>query len=168
MTFIYVEGDAKLAPGFRKLFEQFKGVKVIPCGNDQSTKDRWEREKTNKPDDTHLLLVDSDGPAPQPPQENQFFMVQVMESWFLADKDRLSEYFGRGFNRNALPKAPVETVSGRDVLSSLKLAIKGTNKSDYHKVKHGGDLLMRIRVDVARQNAPNFDRLLKKLANNVL
>ena len=38
-------------------------------------------------------------------EENQcHLMVQVMESWFFADKDKLAEFYGQNFNRNALAK----------------------------------------------------------------
>ena len=36
-------------------------------------------------------------------EENQcHLMVQIMESWFFADRDKLAEFYGQNFNRNAL------------------------------------------------------------------
>ena len=34
------------------------------------------------------------------------FMVQAMESWFLADRTALSAYYGQGFQENPLPSNP--------------------------------------------------------------
>lgn len=31
-------------------------------------------------------------------------MVQAMEAWFIADADKLKEFYGRDFNENAIPK----------------------------------------------------------------
>ena len=44
--------------------------------------------------------------------ENAHLMVQCMETWFLADRDNLADYFGHGFNPNALP-AREEIEEGR-------------------------------------------------------
>lgn len=36
--------------------------------------------------------------------EQCHLMVQLMETWFLADKEKLAEFYGKNFNAKALPK----------------------------------------------------------------
>lgn len=53
-------------------------------------------------------------------------MVQVMESWFLADRNAMRRYFGARFRENALRQWPnLEDVSKRDVLDALVRATAG-------------------------------------------
>lgn len=60
-------------------------------------------------------------------EENVHFMVQCMESWFMADKNSLIDFFGPGFNVNALPRNPdVEKISKREVFNGLKNASRNT------------------------------------------
>ena len=48
--------------------------------------------------------------------EQAFLMVQVMESWFLADRNAMGRYFGARFRENTLRQWPnLENVSKRDV-----------------------------------------------------
>jgi hypothetical protein len=47
-------------------------------------------------------------------------MVQVMESWFLADVSTLKEYYGQKFNENCLPQSnKIEEISKATILNSL-------------------------------------------------
>ena len=74
-------------------------------------------------------------------------MVQVMESWFLADRDSLKSFFGDGFKENNLPAAtrPVEDVGKVEVYRALKDATDDCKtKSSYDKAEHSFDLLARI------------------------
>ena len=92
-----------------------------------------------------ILLVDAEGPVtaktawaylqqndgcsrPRGVTDDQcHLMVQVMESWFLADVDALSGYFGQGFRSQRLPANPkVEQVDKRDVIDGIDRAAKGT------------------------------------------
>lgn len=123
-----------------------------------------------------MLLVDSEGQvAPQPQTNNQVnfdpwlhlaqrvgdgwakpvnvsnehchLMVQCMETWFIADRDALSSFFGRGFNLNALPHAtnPVEAIEKADVYRVLAAATKDClTKSPYGKGEHSFKILSLI------------------------
>lgn len=117
--------------GFGKFFEKagLKGrmPKVRACGSRDKAFDQFSTAFDQSPSegDTTLLLVDSEGPvAPgatpwshlekrdkwqRPPgvgDDNVHLMVQFMESWFLADKECLAEYFGSGFREASLPANP--------------------------------------------------------------
>jgi hypothetical protein len=58
--------------------------------------DQWEKPPGSADDDCH-------------------FMVQCMESWFLADRDTLRTFFGQGYQANALPAVgvPLKRYSSR-------------------------------------------------------
>jgi hypothetical protein len=87
-----------------------------------------------------------------------------MESWFLADKDALEQYFGQGFLRNSLPGQPnVELIPKRDVLNGLEHAIGPTTQKHYHKTNHGYELLGLInpeKVGNASQRARTLNALM--------
>ena len=77
---------------------------------------------------------------------NAHLMVQCMEAWFLADKDCLAAFFGRGFNRNALSHNPdIEQVAKTDVLEGLKGATRRCkSKGEYGKGRHSFEILSEI------------------------
>ena len=122
----------------------------------------------------NILLVDSDGPdngnliasvkarstwdnqTGASIQDNQIhFMVQVMESWFLADKDALRRYYGRDFQPNRLPpNQNVEQKPSNYVIGGIENATRRTRKGKYHKTRHAPDLLAQIDAAKVRQAAP--------------
>ncbi len=87
-------------------------------------------------------------------------MVQIMESWFLADPDVLESYYGRGFRKQDLRQNPsVEQVPKQDVLDGLEHAARNTTKGRYSKGKHGFEILARIdpvKVRTASRYANRF------------
>jgi len=73
-------------------------------------------------------------------------MVQVMENWFLADKETLSAFFGQGFRANSLPtQSSVEAV-GKDALyRGLESASRSCKtKACYGKGPHSFKILALI------------------------
>lgn len=97
-------------------------------------------------------------------------MVQVMESWFLADRETLKTFFGQGFRENALPATnrPIEGVAKEDVYSALKQATRDCKtQAEYGKGEHSFKLLARIdpaKVIAASPWAQRFvDELKKKM-----
>jgi len=73
-------------------------------------------------------------------------MVQIMESWFLADKETLSVFFGQGFQKTALPaQKAVETVGKEEVFRGLEQASrKCKTKAPYKKGPHSFKILALI------------------------
>lgn len=93
-------------------------------------------------------------------------MVEMMESWFHADKDALERFYGPGpkFRRNALKADPnVERISKKDLKDGLSAATKLTSKGDYydHKRSHGPALLASIKPELVRESAPNCQKLFQ-------
>jgi hypothetical protein len=176
----FSEYFAKIVPANRK-------PRIVPSGSRRSAYDdfctsiKTERHKY----ELILLLVDSEDPVannctawqhlkqraadnwdkPQAADDrNAHLMVQCMESWFLADKDALTKYFGQGFLRNSLPgNANIESIPKRDVLNGLEHAVGPTTQGHYHKTNHGYDLLGLISpamVGNASQRAQALHTLL--------
>lgn len=131
-----------------------------------------------------LLLVDSEGPVqadvgawehlrasdgwqkPQGAAENQaFLMVQLMETWFLADPETLRRYFGQGFRDNAFRAWPsLEAVPKDTVLSTLAQATAGC-KRPYAKGKVSFDLLREVEPTMVENACPHAKKLLDYLRN---
>jgi hypothetical protein len=193
MVQIFVEGGSQGAAksgcrqGFRTLFEKIvpKGsFRIIASGSrGDAFKDFCLALKRN-PDDYNVLLVDSeelvvlqpwehlanrvgDGwrrPAGSGDDQAQL-MVQVMEAWFLADRQALAEYYGQGFLADSLPGQPnIELISKQEVFRVLRHASKNTRtKGEYHKTRHGFDLLELVDPELVRKASLHADRLFKLL-----
>lgn len=90
-------------------------------------------------------------------------MVQVMESWFLADKSALAAYFGQRFRRNVLPQgAEIEDIPKRDVIRGIQAASRQTNKP-YDKGRDSFAILRRLDVSLVAAACPHAERLLDTL-----
>ncbi|MDQ3179262.1 MAG: DUF4276 family protein [Acidobacteriota bacterium] len=179
----------KLQQGFDSFFKKLKDAaqsrkisfRIIPSGNSQNTYEDFIRSVENSPQSFNVMLVDSDDALAENESARDFLqkkykkwklkkiadeqchlMVQIMESWFIADVDALKKFYGQGFNSNAIPKnSNVETIAKSRVESSLKTAILKTNKSEYHKIVHGAKLLELINPQKICEAAPHCRELFK-------
>ena len=156
------------------------GWKIIACGTRNKTYDNFLIALKSHPDTFNVLLVDSESTVENSPckhlknqddwnlkkslNENCHLMVQLMESWFLADIDTLKNFFGKGFNINSLPKNPsVEKISKKDVENSLKAATRKSIKGEYQEINHGSKILELLDVSLVRKAAPHCERLFNTL-----
>lgn len=161
-TTIYIEGGGKtkqlhseLRHGFKTLFEKVgfsdKLPKVVACGSrNDAFRDFTIAFKKKKEDDLVLLLVDSEelisssskwehvknrdswNKPLTADEENIFFIVICMESWFLADKDGLKKFFGTGFNAGRLPQTTsLESIDKTTLYDGLKKATKNTRQHSF-------------------------------------
>jgi len=187
---VYVEGggDARSTKdacreAFRSLFTKIvppeSALKVIASGGRQKAYQNFCDALRDHPDQTVMLLVDSEGPVhtgvwehlrdrsgdgwkkPTGANKNQaHLMVQCMEAWFLADKDLLREHYGQHFGASALRRQPnVELIRKSDVEASLKQATRRTTKGPYQKSSHAFALLALIdpaKVRAASAHAALF------------
>ncbi len=177
---LYFEGDKALRPGFHEflgeLIDRARGVRcrfrlIATKGTPvQDYKIALDKHR----DAWNILLLDSDGPdAGRLSTEfcrthsldielasSVFWMVEVMESWFLADVRSLRLYYGQGFRDGALPgNANVEQVPKSRLLEALKTATRDSARGSYHKTKHAPALLGRLDPGLVREAAPNCLRL---------
>ena len=184
---IYIEGGGEgkeLDEVFRRAWKRFfeaAGVRrkprVIRGGGRQHTFDAFRnRAPGDTVEETSLLLVDSEGAVrsdvwehlhirdgwvrPAGANDRQaFLMVQVMETWFLADVDTLQRCFGASFRANALREWPqLERVPKQTVFDVLAQA----SGRRYTKRK-AFDLLERIRPDCVENACPHAKALLNHL-----
>lgn len=101
---------------------------------------------------------------PEDANEDQaFLMVQVMETWFLSDRDLLRTYFGAKFNEKALQAWPaLEAVPKKTVIDALDRATLACSKR-YSKGKVSYDLLGRLTPAMVETSSPHAKRLLDYL-----
>jgi hypothetical protein len=131
-----------------------------------------------------LLLVDSEDPVEEghsvwqhleardgwkrPPgtADNQaFLMVQVMETWFLADRDLLRRYFGHSLRENHLRQWPVlEAVPKPTVFNALAKATAGCQRH-YAKGKVSYELLGQLSPQQVEAACPHAKAFLDRLKN---
>src|SRR2546425_1002799 len=179
---IYFEGHRRLRPGFRTFFSEIYdrgGVTLIAGGGrNQAIQDYKDAMRTH-PEAWNILILDAEGPDDGrlfgrlsirvASRECVFFMVQIMESWFLADVETLKNYYGKGFE--AIPRSDdVETVPKRNVYRLLDQATRETKKGKYSesKLDHSAELLSRLDVNLVKSASKNcrriFETVTKQLA----
>ena len=90
--------------------------------------------------------------------------MELMESWFLADRQNLKEFYKKDFHEGSLPPNPkVEEIRKADVVEGLKNATRDTTKGPYHKTKHAPTLLEKIDPGKVQKAAPQCRRLFDVL-----
>jgi hypothetical protein len=165
--------------------------RVVACGSRRNAFDSFCTAVANGTE--AILLVDSEGPidalhaasnfqpwlhlknrqgdrwskAPTSSDADCHLMVQVMESWFLADRSCLQAFFGNDFNSKKLPASEreLESLTKSEVYKALKDATANCKtKTPYDKGEHSFDLLALIdpqKVVAASQWAQRFIDVLK-------
>ena len=140
-------------------------LNIVPCGSGDDAIRKCTR------DSEALLLIDSEGPLSTElvgrisrrigANNHAFFMVQLMEAWFLADRPALQAYYGSGFIPGRLPANPnVEDIPKLDVERGLRDATRGCRKGAYNKTTHATALLNLINPNTVYTACPNFARLI--------
>jgi Domain of unknown function (DUF4276) len=171
---IYFEGDDRLRPGVRLFFSQLaeaarrKGWRFAPPVATYGRPVQAFRIALQTHSEAwNVLLLDWEDPNESEVRKKHlehcdpdsvFWMVQVMEAWFLADVEALRALYKRRFNEGALGwNTKVEEIPKVDVLERLKRVSGG----EYHKVNHGAKLLELIDPERVRKAAPNCDRMFR-------
>jgi len=181
---IHFEGDDALKPGFDSFFRTLHHLarskryrfRVVASRSGSEACADFDAAMRTRPDAWNILLIDSEGPYEshlvallcrkyrwnKSAAASIFWMVEMMEAWFHADKDALAGFYGQGFNTAALSGNPnVELISKKDLERGLREATKKTRKGDYlrNKTDHAAQLLATIDPDLVRKADPNCDRL---------
>jgi hypothetical protein len=156
--------------------------RIVACGSRYEAFDKYKMRKSIG--DKAFLLIDSEAPIEenQPDDIHKWkpwkhfqnrdtdkswdipdnardtdchLMVQLMESWFFADKDALKSYYGQKFHENSLPqRKDIENIPKEEVLKSFKNATKDTSKGVYGKGGHSFDILQRIDPEKVTAASP--------------
>ena len=161
-------------------------LKIIACGGRANAYDsfRIALSQSSSGTDSPMLLVDAEGTViaagpwehlhdregwtrPEGAGDGQCqLMVQCMEAWFLADRDSLATYFGRGFREAALPGGQhVESIAKADVLDGLVHASRDTSKGRYRKGEHSFRILALIDPTRVKSKAPHAARFLAAICD---
>lgn len=162
-------------------------LRLIMCGSKFETfKDFLNASKTYE-ESFVCFLLDSDAPLADSETPKSFLkkqnplwhldeadedqchlMIQLMESWFFADKEKLAEFYGQNFNQNALSKnANIEKIPKADVESGLANATTNTQKGEYHKTRHGAKMLELINSQKVRNSAPHCERVFTVILSKI-
>jgi hypothetical protein len=184
-TRIYFEGDPTLREGFRVFFGELATALgrqpslIAGDGREMAIADFLTALKKH-PGAFNILLIDSEGPddgrlfesicRPQRvdlrSKDRVFWMVQCMETWFLADVEALRRYYGKEFRESAMPRNPkVEEIPKKDVFEALKAATR-TSKNPYDdrtKSKHAPRLLKLIDPALVKQASAHCRRLFESV-----
>ena len=189
---LYVEGGgdnkalrAKCRSGFRTFLEKAglagRMPRIVACGGRDNAYDSFKTGHASKVAKAMLLVdaeeaVTADDPwqhlksrdgwdRPSGATDEQcHLMVQVMESWFLADKDALQAYFGQGFRMSSLPANPkIEQIPKQDVERGLDGATQGTRKGRYNKGAHSFEILERIDPAKVGNGSCHAERFVQAL-----
>ena len=193
---LYIEGGGEgkdLRARFREGWKKFFGsagvggrTKIVRGAGRKQTFDRFATAVSDSaPGTVPFLLVDSEGPvAPEHSvwrhlrardgwtrpdgagDDQAFLMVQVMETWFLADREALRNYFGAKLRENTLKTWPdLEDVPKSTVLEALERGTASCRKP-YSKGKISFELLARVdpaRVEAACPHAKTLLDVLRAL-----
>ena len=152
--------------------------KLVACGSRTTAFRGWDKGRSDARYPIRLLLVDAESPVSRgfaehlaTRQEDQWpisdsdedrvhLMVQVMETWIIADAPALVCYYGKGFREEALPSnKPLEDVLKYDIRHALRKATKETHSGRYHKTRDAPDLLAKMDPGRVRQRCPACKRL---------
>ena len=189
---LFVEGGgnrAMLKRQCRKGFREFikkagaggRMPRIVASGSRQQAYDDFKMEHALG-NGNAILLVDAEAPVssagpwehlgqrdhwhrPRGATDGQcHLMVQVMESWFLADSNVFETFYGQGFRAHALPRNPaIEKVSKCDVMSQLKQATRVTQKGSYNKGSHSFAILEILDPNKVASASPYAKRFLRAM-----
>ena len=187
---IYVEGggdrraqQVELRRAFSTVFEKCgfdrpRTPSVTCCGSRNAAYSDFVTS-LSKIGDLALLLVDSEGPVAgcywnyvvsrdswvRPAQANDdqlHFMMELMESWFLADREALEKFFGEGFTKTSLPGRSdnVDTIPKHDVEVGIDNASRHSKRGKYHKGQHSADILCLIDIVKLKAASKSFREVI--------
>jgi hypothetical protein len=165
-----------------------KRPRTVPCEGRKAAYDAFVTEMRNPtPGYRPLLLVDSEGPVlgqkgvwehlkfrpgdrwdkPENVADNQaFLMVQVMETWFIADREAMKRFFGTNFKDKAIPTWPdLEDVPKERIYTSIEGATVDCGPKRYAKGKISFDLLATISPARVEETCPHAKKLFAALRN---
>ena len=160
--------------------------KVVSCGGRDATRDAFLNANETSPATLNVLLVDAETAvanlnSPRAhlkrrdgwdlnaiSEESIHLMIQVMETWIIADADAVARYYEQHFQKSALPRVRnLEGVEKVSIYNALKQATPKTQKGEYQKIRHAAALLARIDSAIVRRRCPSCDRLFVTLAHAI-
>ena len=189
-------GKAALRQGFDELLATQKNAararrmnwKTVLCGGRNATFDAFANATKKKTADFVVLLVDAEDPVNDSTPNGRVehlktrdnwpfddvdashihLMTQCMEAWIVADVEKLEEFYGKGFKKNALPKREeLDEEPKASLYKALGAATKSTKKGSYKKIMHSSEILKRLRPDVVIKRCVSFRQLTQWLDTTI-
>ena len=192
---LYIEGggsksaDIACRRGFPKLISKAgltgRMPRCVACGPRNDTFDHFSTTHAQCNDIYAILLVDSEDPVTAPAwqhlkqrdnwdrptgadDDQAQLMIQCMETWLIADRPTLKQFFGQAFRESALPPGndpearPVDTVQ-----DALEAATRDCgDKRNYRKGRRSFELLGKVDPAELRARLPGFRRLCETLESH--
>lgn len=113
----------------------------------------------------HLKNHDGWNKPSQATDDHAYLMVQVMETWLLADPEALKHYFGDKFKADKIPAWPaLEAQSKQRIFDTLDKATAECGDRRYAKGKISFEVLGSINPQRIALKCPHARRLLTFLA----
>lgn len=185
---IYFEGNRNLREPFKEFFSELTAAAQAARSNLEffAAKDgvsAYRKATRSHPQAWNILLKDSEQPMSQNREtmcerhgiakehaSRVFWMVELMEAWFLTHPEALAAYYGDGFSASAIGNTSnVEIIPKSDVEDRLKRATRNTTKGEYNKVSHAPYLLERLDSNRVQAHAPHcremFEAVEARLGN---
>jgi len=156
---------------------------LVLCGGRGDTYNAFRRAVKGGKSGVVILLVDSEIPVTAPTyhahlrshdrwnlsfaaDDQIHLMVQMLETWIVADRQALNRYYGAGFNSSLLPR-PNNLEAASAVDKTLERATRRARKGEYRKIDHASDLLSQIDPEMVRKRCPACRRLFETLAEEI-
>ena len=160
--------------------------KVVPCGGRNATYDAFLNATKTWPDTVNVLVIDSEAPVanlnlPRThlkqrdgwdlaaiQEDSIHLMIQVMDTWIIADADALANYCEQHFQKRALPQTQnLEGIEKEQIYNALERATARTQKGAYRRIRHAADLFANIDPVIVRRRCPSCGRLFVTLAHAI-
>lgn len=157
---------------------------ITSCGGRDQALDAFSDALKKEPEKFNLLLVDSEDAVTASPcahleqrdrwnldgalEDQVHLMAQCMETWLVADPEALADYYGQGFNANALPRRiNLEDEPKTQIFAELESATRQTQKGSYGKIKQAGRLLALVSQEKAKTRCHHCERLFTVVASRI-
>ena len=159
---------------------------LVPCGSRGDAFKAFRRAVRGGKGGVIVLLVDSEDPvkaatfrehlerrdrwtfefASGDSDDWLHLMVRTMETWIVADRTALKDYYGNGLDESELPGLD-DLEAAPAVDKALERATRHTGKGEYRKIAHASDLLRRIDPETVRKRCPACRRLFETLTAEI-
>jgi len=154
---------------------------ITSCGGREQALDAFIDALEKDRATYNVLLVDSEAAVTALPrahlqprnlgparEEQVHLMAQCMEAWLVADPEAMAEYYGQGFNANALPRRDnLEEEPKTRIYSALEAASRQTQKGSYKKIKHAHELLKKVSSVKAQDRCPHCRRFFETITTTI-
>ena len=153
--------------------------RLVCCGARDEVFDKFRKSPAADAPGIVVMPVDSEGSVNSPPcahlherdgwdlsgvdEDHVHLMVQVMETWIVADQDALSAYCQQGFRTNALPSRDDLEEDKTSVADALNRATEQARKGRYHKIHHAAVLLTQVDPAKVRKRDRHCERVFNTL-----